>query len=76
MWWQPSLCAFVRVWERGISGVAVECIWIEEAPEAERICVGVTAREKMSVRCAVVEHQHVCGSRGARKCYHHRLCAL
>jgi hypothetical protein len=26
---------------------------MEDAPEAERICLGVTASEKMSVRCAV-----------------------
>lgn len=30
----------------------VEWTFIEEAPEAERIWVGVTAREKMSVMCA------------------------
>lgn len=35
-----------------MSGEAVECIFMEDAPEAERIWVGVTAREKMSVMCA------------------------
>ncbi len=45
--WAP-----VRVWAKGLEGVVVEWILIEEAPEAERIWVGVTAREKMSVMCA------------------------
>jgi hypothetical protein len=53
MWWQPSLWAPLRVCERGMSGEVVEWIFIEEAPEAERIWVGVTAREKMSVMCAL-----------------------
>ena len=48
-WWQPSLCAPVRVCARGMSGESVEWTLMEEAPEAERTCVGVTAREKMSV---------------------------
>tara|TARA_R110002060_G_scaffold59247_2_gene69111 strand:- start:167 stop:268 length:102 start_codon:yes stop_codon:yes gene_type:complete len=32
-----------------MSGESVEWTLMEEAPEAERTCVGVTAREKMSV---------------------------
>jgi hypothetical protein len=32
-----------------MSGEVVEWIFIEEAPDAERIWVGVTASEKMSV---------------------------
>jgi len=49
MWWQPSLCAPERVCARGISGEVVECTLMDDAPEAERIWVRVTAREKMSV---------------------------
>jgi hypothetical protein len=49
MWWQPSLCAPARVCSRGMSGEVVECTLIDEAPDAERIWVGVTAREKISV---------------------------
>ncbi len=51
-WWQPSLCAPVRLWERGMSGEVVEWIFMEEAPDAEIIWVGVTAREKMSAMLA------------------------
>lgn len=60
IWWQPSLCAFVRTWEIGISGDVVEWTWMDEAPDADRICVGVTAREKMSVMCATMSYQRVC----------------
>jgi hypothetical protein len=44
MWWQPSLCA-ESVWVRD-GGVVVD-VWILRVlvPEAERIEVGVTARE-------------------------------
>ena len=49
MWWQPSLCAPARVCARGMSGEVVECTLMDEAPDAERIWVGVTAREKISV---------------------------
>jgi hypothetical protein len=49
MWWQPSLCAPLRAWARGVSEEVVEYTFMAEAPEAERIWVGVTAREKMSV---------------------------
>ena len=49
MWWQPSLWAPVKVCKSGASGEAVECTLMDEAPEAERIWVFVTAREKMSV---------------------------
>jgi hypothetical protein len=47
------LWAPLRVCERGMSGEVVEWIFMEDAPEAERIWVGVTAREKMSVMWAV-----------------------
>lgn len=36
----------------GKSGAEVEWILIDEEPEAERICVGVVPKEKMSVGCA------------------------
>jgi hypothetical protein len=49
MWWQPSLCAPVRVCARGMSREVVECTLIDDAPDMDRIWVGVTAREKMSV---------------------------
>jgi hypothetical protein len=44
MWWQPSLCA-ERVWVR--DGGFVVDVWILRVlvPEAERMEVGVTARE-------------------------------
>jgi hypothetical protein len=45
MWWHPSLCADVSVWTSGKSGEVVEWIFMDDAPDAERICVGVTARE-------------------------------
>lgn len=62
-WWQPSLCAPVRVWARGMSGEVVECIFMEEAPDAEMIWVGVTAMEKMSVMWA--EGVSLAGWRGS-----------
>lgn len=43
---------FSRVWKSGKSGSFVEWILIDEEPEAERICVGVVPREKISVACA------------------------
>lgn len=57
---------------KGISGEAVECILIEDAPEAERICVGVTAMEKISVICAtwVLRERF----KKSRSTYHHRWC--
>ena len=42
----------MRVWTSGMSGDVVEWTFMEDAPDAERICVGVTAREYMSVMCA------------------------
>jgi hypothetical protein len=45
MWWHPSLCADVSVWKSGKSGEVVEWIFMDDAPDAESICVGVTARE-------------------------------
>jgi len=36
-----------------MSGEVVEWTFMEEAPDAERIWVGVTAREKISVMCAL-----------------------
>lgn len=44
--------AFSRVCTRGNSGLLVECIRIDDAPDPEIIWFGMTAREKMSVGCA------------------------
>lgn len=51
-WWQPSLWADVSVWASGMSGSVVEYILIDDVPDAERICVGVAAMEKISAACA------------------------
>lgn len=46
---------------------------MDDAPEAERSCFEVTAREKMSVGCAA--HCVSCGcSLGAIWTHRHRLC--
>lgn len=37
---------------RGKSASVVECTLIDEAPEADRICLSVIASEKISTRCA------------------------
>ena len=37
---------------RGKSGSVVEWTWMEEAPDADRICLSVTANEKISMGCA------------------------
>jgi hypothetical protein len=42
------------VCSRGISGEAVECTFMQEAPDTERTCVGVVAIEKISVICALL----------------------
>jgi hypothetical protein len=52
MWWQPRGWAG-RLWRSGMSEVLVEWIFRDEEPEAERMAVGVTAREKMSDGCAI-----------------------
>lgn len=47
---------------------------MEDAPEADRSCLGVTAREKMSVRCAAdLLAMEELG--GARRAHHRRLYA-
>jgi hypothetical protein len=60
-WWQPRACAFSRTCTsgKGFSSVAfsglkllpeaVEWILIDDEPDAEMSCVGVAARENMSV---------------------------
>ena len=52
MWWHPSLCADERIWTVGKSEELVEFTLMEEAPDADRICVAVTAREYISMTWA------------------------
>lgn len=51
MVWAPSMdCT------RGKSASVVECTLIDEAPEADRICLSVIANEKISTRCATKQN--------------------
>lgn len=58
---------------KGKSGSVVEWTWMEEAPDADRICLSVTANEKISMGCAgssVLASYHSNGRETGKSIYH------